>query len=329
MKSTLEQDQEEPRSTLYIVASAALAAAILALTIFLLVRGFQWRAALADLRAEPGIEILSVERFGFFKKRLLGLKDPLAPSPETILRKHNIGPSSVEVVLTDYHSLNTPYALQRKENDEVSAEKLKESLINAVAEYSEEMQAQRKEDLEKVTRMLLEAKFPEEMKSVEVEWIDGTWIIEGELYEPTHSAFAEAVPANIIEGEVDFSKLTNLTEERTSSLGEQIVSTNLLTTDIDGEFTHIDQVVRLLADYDEVCKVSKIPLPRLQLQFISPDQREDDLRIASVWKELTVDGKIDPGRFEETLLIIPEEDPPVTNPDEDVLAYLKLLSAEE
>ena len=105
---------KEPKSTLYVAGSACLAAAILGLTLFLLVRGFQWRGALADLRAEPGIDILSVERVGFFKKRLLGLRDPLAPTAESILQKHDIGPHSSEVVLTEYHSLNTVYTIERE-----------------------------------------------------------------------------------------------------------------------------------------------------------------------------------------------------------------------
>jgi len=315
---------------LYIGASATLAAVILVFTLFLLIRGFQWRAALADLRAEPGIEILSIERSGFFKKRLLGLKDPLAPSPETFLRKHNIGPRSFELILTEYHSLNTPYEIQRKESDEASVEKLKESLIEAVAAYTEKMQKQREEDLEKITQMLFDTKFPEEMKSVDIEWRDGRWMVAGELFEPVHSGFVEAAPAALLEGEIDFSELTNLTETRTASLGEQISSTNLLTTDLDGEFTHVDQVIRLLADYDEVCEISRIPAPRLRLEIVSPDERQEDLRIASLWKELTVDGEIDPKRFEETLMILPEsseEGTPET--DRDLLAFLKILSEDE
>jgi hypothetical protein len=74
MKETGEQNElprekvPGPRSTLYIFGSAVMAALVLGITLFLLVRGFQWRGALADLRAEPGIEILSIERVGFFKR---------------------------------------------------------------------------------------------------------------------------------------------------------------------------------------------------------------------------------------------------------------------
>ncbi|MDF1862977.1 MAG: hypothetical protein P1U87_22360, partial [Verrucomicrobiales bacterium] len=73
-----DSNAEESKSTLYVVTSACLAAIVLGFTVFLLIRGFQWRGALAELRTEPGIEILSVERVGFFKKRLRGLRDPLA-----------------------------------------------------------------------------------------------------------------------------------------------------------------------------------------------------------------------------------------------------------
>ncbi|MBU6181075.1 MAG: hypothetical protein KGR69_15520, partial [Verrucomicrobia bacterium] len=165
----------EPRSTLYVLGSATLAALILGLTFFLLVRGFQWRAALADLRAEPGIEILSVERAGFFRKRLLGLRDPLAPSAESILLKHNIGPHSAEVVLTEYHSFNTPYATQREEAAAARFEALRDSVLTAVGTFADAAMRKREEDLEKITRMLFEARFPEAMKTVDLEWKDGAW----------------------------------------------------------------------------------------------------------------------------------------------------------
>ena len=123
----------ESRSTLYVLGSATMAAMVLGLTFFLLVRGFQWRAALAALRAEPGIEILSVERVGFFKKRLLGLRDPLAPTAESILTKHNIGHHTAEVILTEFHSLNTPYATKREEAEAARFDELR----TAVARHDE------------------------------------------------------------------------------------------------------------------------------------------------------------------------------------------------
>ncbi len=326
MKSSREQ-ASEPASTLYIACTAALAALILGLIIFLLIRGFQWQAALADLRAEPGIEILSVERSGFFKKRLLGLRDPLAPPAEEILLGNNIGPRSVELFLTEYHSLNTPYAIAREEQNMGKLESTRDSLIEAVGKFAEEIQSKRETDLEKITQMLFEAKFPEEMKSAEIEWENGEWLVEGELYEPTRSRFVAAAPDYLVEGELNYSKLVNLTKTRTESLGTQIKGTNLMTVDLDGEFTHVDQVIRLLNDYDEVCEVSKMPSPRLRIRVVSPESDEtEDLRIASLWKKLTVDGGIDPARFEETILLLPEDGKAINeNAEDDLLAFLEIL----
>jgi hypothetical protein len=113
MAAPENNDTEPPKSTMYVVTSALVAAAIFGFTVSMLMRGFQWRGDLAELRAEPEIEILSIERVGFFKKRLRG---PLAPTAESILLKRNTGPHTSDVILTEYHSPNTPYAKQRTEN---------------------------------------------------------------------------------------------------------------------------------------------------------------------------------------------------------------------
>jgi hypothetical protein len=291
----------EPRSTLYVLGSATLAALILGLTFFLLVRGFQWRAALADLRAEPGIEILSVERAGFFRKRLLGLRDPLAPSAESILLKHNIGPHSAEVVLTEYHSLNTPYATQREEAAAARFEALRDSVLTAVGTFADAAMKKREEDLEKITRMLFEARFPEAMKTVDLEWKDGAWHASGELYAPQREVFVRESPRCIVEGTLDFEGLVDLTAERTSTLRHQIESPDLLAVDLDDQPVHLERMIRLVRDHDEVCERSGLPKPRLQLEFAAADPASVLTRLAGIRSGLTGPGGIDPGRFLDDL----------------------------
>lgn len=263
-------EQEQPAdsaklSTRYIAFSACLAAVILGFTLFLLIRGFQWRGALADLRAEPGIEILSVERVGFFKKRLRGLRDPLAPTAESYLTKHNIGGHSYDIILAEYHSLNTPYAAERNADRLAEVKTIRDELIKTVGSFAEEMKAAREEDLEKITQMLFEARFPEAMKTVELEWKDGGWYVSGELYAPDLEVFLAESPQYIVEGTVDYSKLINLTETRTKALRQDIETTNLLETDLDGTLVHLERIRRLVLDLDEVCERSDLPLPSLQL----------------------------------------------------------------
>lgn len=282
---------------LYVTGTALLAAALVGFTVFLLIRGFQWRAALADLRAEPGIEILSVERVGFFKKRLLGLRDPLAPDVGEILRKHNIGPASSEVVLTEYHSLNTIYAMQREESRENDIARIRDELVASFGEYAEAINAKREEDLEKITRMLFEAKFPQAMKSVDLEWRDGAWHVHGELYAPEHEAFVERAPRYIVEGELNFDDLENLTETGTSSLRHDIETANLLATDIDGRFVHVERVRRLVLDYDEICARSGLSEPRLQLEVTAPAPDEILERLSLLQAELQAGGRLRDGRF--------------------------------
>mgnify|MGYP003381387588 CR=1 FL=1 len=314
----ITREIREPKSTLYVFGSAVLAALILGLTIFLLVRGFQWRAALADLRAEPGIEILSIERVGFFKKRLLGLRDPLAPSADSILRKHNIGANTAEVILTEYHSLNTPYAIEREKLEQSRLNELREAVLTAVGEFAKTTTAKREEDLEKITRMLFQARFPEAMKTVDLEWKTGNWLVKGELYGPHHEAFVKESPAYIVEGDLNFDQLVNLTESRTSSIRRDIEATDLFTVDLDGLYVHIDRMRRLVADYDGVCAKSGLSLPKLQLEISVADLGSVADRIAAIRKGLTGPGGIAGDRF---LLDLAREAPAGQSPK----AFLKLV----
>jgi hypothetical protein len=287
----------EPKSTLYVFVSATTAAVILGFTIFMLVRGFQWRAALADLRTEPGIEILSVERLGFFKKRLLGLRDPLAPPAESILRKNNIGPHTAEVILTEYHSLNTPYALDREKAEQARFDDLRQSVLAAVGQFAATTTAKREADLERITQMLFQARFPEPMKTVALEWREGNWYARGELYAPAREAFVRESPAYIVEGELKFDHLVNLTESRTSAIRADLDATDLFTVDLDGGYVHIDRMRRLAADYDIVCRESGLPKPRFQLEILTADLAGVVHQIAAVKKGLTSPGGIPADRF--------------------------------
>lgn len=300
---------DEPKSTLYVVSSALMAAIVLGFTAFLLVRGFQWRGALAELRAEPGIEILSVERVGFFKKRLLGLRDPLAPSAEAILLKHNIGPHSSEVVLTEYHSLNTPYASQRSESKAAELKEIRDSLVESVSEFAKSISEKREADLEKITQMLFEARFPEAMKTVDIEWRNGDWYAEGELYAPDREQFVAAAPDYIVEGELDFGNLLNLTETKTSALREDIESTNLLETNMDDEFVHLERIIRLVGDYDLVCEKSNLPSPALQLEIRIAESGENLLE--RMLEELLASGELPSSRFlPEGITVLTEKELP-------------------
>jgi hypothetical protein len=224
MAAPENNDTEPPKSTMYVVTSALVAAAILGFTVSMLMRGFQWRGELAKLRAEPGIEILSIERVGFFKKRLRGLRDPLAPTAESILLKRNIGPHTSDVILTEYHSLNTPHAKQRTKNTAADVEKLRTSLFDSVRKFAESLREKREEDLERITELLMGAHFPDAIKSLVLHWQDGTWKAKGGLYAPERKIFVEKSPEYIIEGELDFSELLDLTTSKTCSLRQDIES---------------------------------------------------------------------------------------------------------
>ncbi|HQZ27306.1 MAG TPA: hypothetical protein PK648_04095 [Verrucomicrobiales bacterium] len=325
MKETGEQNElprekvPGPRSTLYIFGSAVMAALVLGITLFLLVRGFQWRGALADLRAEPGIEILSIERVGFFKKRLLGLRDPLAPTAESILIKNNIGPNSAEVVLTEYHSLNTPYAVAREKEEQKRFDDLRQSVLSAIGEFASTTSAKREADLERITQMLFQARFPDAMKTVHLEWKNGKWLAKGELCAPQHKTFLADSPDYIVDGELDFGGLVNLTESRTSSIRQDLESTDLFTVDLDGKYVHIERMRRLVADYDQVCQQSGLPQARLQLEITVTDPATAKERSEALKHGLTAPGGIAANRFLFDLIVKSSEDSPPK-------AHLKLIS---
>lgn len=274
-----------------------MAALVLGLTLFLLVLGFQWRGALAALRAEPGIEILAVERVGFFKKRLRGLRDPLAPAAEAILRQHNIGAHGAEVLLAEYHSLNTPYARQREEAEAARFESLRADVLTAVGNFAEAAAKRREEDLETLTRLLFETRFPEAMETVEIEWRDGSWHAKGGLYAPEREVFVAEAPGCIVEGEIDFGELVDLTATRTEALRRQIESPDLLAVDLDGEPVHLERIVRLVGDYDEVCERSRLAKPSLRLELLGGGPGVPPDRIAALESSLFAAGAIDRSRF--------------------------------
>ncbi len=285
------------KSTLYVFFSATLAAIVLGLTFFLLIRGFQWRSALADLRAEPGIEILSVERVGFFRKRLLGLRDPLAPTAESILRKHNIAPHTVEVTLTEYHSLHTAYAREREKQERERYDELRRSVLTAVGEFAATTTARREADLERITRILFATRFPEAMKTVALDHKDGIWHARGELYAPARETFVKEAPACIVAGELKFDQLVNLTESRTSAIRADLAASDLFTVDLDGNHVHPERMRRLIADYDTVCSLSNLPAPRLQLEITAADPGSLARQITAVKRKLTAAGGIAEDRF--------------------------------
>lgn len=318
-----DETGEESSSTLYVLASATLAAAILGLTAFLLIRGFQWRSALHALRAEPGIEILSVERAGFFKKRLRGLRDPLAPTVESILRQHNIGQRSAEILVTEYHSLHTPYAAQREAEEAARFDDLRDSVLTAVGHFAEITTKRREQDLEKITQMLFNARFPEAMKTVSVHWNDGDWQFRGELYAPDRDAFLAKAPEYIIEGKIDDSQLIDLTATRTTDLKQQIETPNLLASNLDDQRVHVDRMVRLVRDYDEVCEHSAMAKPKLRLELRTSEPTDIDSlapQVAAIRAALTKADHLSVDRFlpDQTKLA----------PEDSAMLSLKIVSAQ-
>ena len=235
-----------------------------------------------------------------------------------IAQRHNIGPHAAEVELAEYHSLNTPYARQREAAETARFDSLREDVLTAVGEFAEAASRQREEDLEKITKLLFETRFPEAMKTVDLEWRDGAWHAKGELYAPEREAFVAEAPSCIVEGELDFGGLVDLTAARTSVLGQQIEGPDLLAVDLDERPVHLERLVRLVRDYDEVCERSGLPKPALRLELLAADPSASLPRLAELKAAIAAPGAIPRDRFQDDLVRKGE-------PGADPKASLKLV----
>ncbi len=259
--------------------AGVLGALALGFTTFTLIKGFQWRAAIAELRAEPGIEIMNVRSVGLLKKQVTGLRDPLAPNPYKIFENHNIPPAQVDLKLAEYHSLNTPYGRQREEQRSKELLELRGKVIGVVGALSEENRKLREDELGKISQLLLEIRFPEAMKKLNLRYDDGIWYADGQLLANEYSDFKQEASKFILNGAVDLENIGNYTQARNEMLVKGIQSPNLLDKDYSGEPAHIPRLARLIKEYDELCFKSGITPGRLKLILTSksPEKIEGDL----------------------------------------------------
>ena len=245
--------------------SAILAALVLGAGAFLLIRGYQWRGALTDLRTEPGIQVMGVRPIGILERQVVGLRDPLAPDPQSILLKHNIDPSRVDFQLSEYHSLNTTYGRKRARSEAREIEDLRNTLIGVVGTLSEENRRQKEDELGRISQILLEFRFPEEMKKLKLKYEDGVWYADGELLANEYEAFKTLAHKYILNGTVDFEKIGNFTTAKTNALKIGIESHNLLDKDLDGKPAHVSRIARLIRDYDALCLKSGVSPGKIEL----------------------------------------------------------------
>lgn len=245
--------------------SAIVAALILGTGAFLLIRGYQWRGALTDLRAEPGIQVMGVRPIGILRRQVVGLRDPLAPDPKSILLKHNIDPSRVDFQLSEYHSLNTTYGRKRARSEAREIEELRNTLIGVVGTLSEENRRQKENELGRISQILLEFRFPEEMKKLKLKYEEGVWYADGELLANEYEAFKTLAHKYVLNGTIDFDKIGNFTTAKTNALKIGIESHNLLDKDLDGNPAHVSRIARLIRDYDALCLKSGISPGKIEL----------------------------------------------------------------
>ncbi len=83
----------------------------------------------------------------------------------------------------------------------------------------------------------------------------------GELYAPSGEVFVRGFARLHRRGQPRFRGLVDLTAERTSTPAHQIESPDLLAVDLDDQPVHLERMIRLVRDYDEVCERSGCPSP--------------------------------------------------------------------
>jgi OOP family OmpA-OmpF porin len=106
-----QKDKKQTSPLLWLLAGAVILAVAVWL-IFFLRSQWRWDEYLYQLKAEPGIIVVSQERRGG-KYYLTGLRDPLAADPSEILRATGIDPQNVASHWESYHSTYPDFVLQR------------------------------------------------------------------------------------------------------------------------------------------------------------------------------------------------------------------------
>jgi outer membrane protein OmpA-like peptidoglycan-associated protein len=107
------QSKAVTRSYRWVWPVTALALLIIALTFFLVRQQLRWNHYVEHLRAEPGI-ILASEESHWNSFSVVGLRDPLSPDPELLLRRSGIDPQKVASRWEPYSSLDPVFATARK-----------------------------------------------------------------------------------------------------------------------------------------------------------------------------------------------------------------------
>ena len=278
--------------------TAIIAALILSLLAFFLIRGFQWRGAMADFRAEPGIQIFSVRPVGILKRRVTGLRDPLSPNPRDILRNHNIDPALIDFQLAEYHSLNTPYGQQRTVEEEKELEQFRNMLVEVVGTLSEENRRLRENELGRISQILLEMRFPEEMKKLDLRYEDGVWFANGELLSNESEEFKALAPKYILNGVVDFENIGDFTQAKTAALKIGIESYNLLDKTLDGEWAHLSRIARLVRDYDALCLKSGISSGNIEMILRANDPISLKSDVEEILEQLIEEAQLIDSRIE-------------------------------
>lgn len=307
--ATEAKRRRRPASLLRVVLAAVATALVFGFALFFAIDEARWRSALAELRAEPGIEVFAVERTGLQRRRLLGLRDPLAPDPGEILARHRIPAEAVELHLVPHSSLGTPYAEQRAEEDRDHIENLHETLTRLVADLADKLEKQSDEDFEKLSKLVIEARFPEEASALDIRFRRGVWTVKGDLSEPSHTEFTAHLPDLLVRGRLDLAGLTNRTEEKTAAIREIVEGIDLFQEDFEGRLVHRDRLARLLVDYDDLCRAAGRPLPRFRIQI--PAKRKEHLAapLEQLKRHLADEAGIEPERFLPETDLAQEENP--------------------
>jgi OOP family OmpA-OmpF porin len=109
------------RSRLFFVAFAATLMLAIGLVSFLIARSHRrWDRLVVQLRSEPGIVLTAADR-SWGRYELVGLRDPLATDPDTLVRASGINPQKVTSRWEPYVSLDGKFALSREFETEQTA----------------------------------------------------------------------------------------------------------------------------------------------------------------------------------------------------------------
>lgn len=101
-----------PKQRSWALGAGVVLCALLSWFVYAKVDAYHWQGYIKQLQDTPGIVVVEESR-GFGSYRVIGLRDPLASDPLSLLKQSSIEPEAVDIQFTPYQALDSIFVLER------------------------------------------------------------------------------------------------------------------------------------------------------------------------------------------------------------------------